>query len=138
MHWLDLIRVRPGMYLGAGPPHFGAMLDRLDTWIVGYSEAVRAHAVQDPGLDLYASFWQFLERTIEPAHVAGNDPDPPTHQHDLTPRPGRPTGACSANSAPAPADSRRERVPEALMAATTARACSRGCPVVISAPPLSW
>ena len=47
MHWLDLIRVRPGMYLGAAPPHFGAMLDRLDTWIVGYGEAVRAHAVED-------------------------------------------------------------------------------------------
>jgi hypothetical protein len=65
MHWLDMIRARPGMYLGAGPPHFGAMLDRLDTWIVGYGEAVRAHQVQDPGLELYGSFWQFLERRIE-------------------------------------------------------------------------
>jgi len=64
MHWLDLIRVRPGMYLGAAPPHFGAMLDRLDTWIVGYGEAVRAHAVEDPGLDLYASFWRYLEMKI--------------------------------------------------------------------------
>ena len=65
MHWLDLIRARPGMYLGAAPPHFGTMLDRLDTWIVGYSEAVRAHEVHDPGLELYGSFWQFLERRIE-------------------------------------------------------------------------
>jgi hypothetical protein len=64
MHWLDLIRARPGMYLGTGPLHFGAMLDRLDTWIVGYSEAVRAHEVEDPGLELYGSFWQFLERRI--------------------------------------------------------------------------
>jgi len=52
------------MYLGAGPPHFGAMLDRLDTWIVGYGEAVRAHEVEDRGLDLYASFWQYLEQKI--------------------------------------------------------------------------
>ena len=64
MHWLDLIRVRPGMYLGAAPPHFGTMLDRLDTWIVGYGQAVRAHQVQDPGLEVYESFWQFLERKI--------------------------------------------------------------------------
>jgi hypothetical protein len=64
MHWLDAIRTRPGMYLGAAPPHFGAMLDRLDTWIVGYSEAVRAHGVHDPGLELYASFWQYLEKKI--------------------------------------------------------------------------
>ena len=80
MHWLDLIRTRPGMYLGAGPPHFGAMLDRLDTWIVGYSEAVRAHEVEDPGLDLYASFWQYLEQRIGRAHLAGNDPDHPADQ----------------------------------------------------------
>jgi hypothetical protein len=65
MHWLDLIRVRPGMYLGTGPPNYGAMLDRLDTWIVGYSEAVRAHEVRDPGIDLYSSFWQFLEGRLD-------------------------------------------------------------------------
>jgi hypothetical protein len=65
MHWLDLIRKRPGMYLGAGPPHFGAMLERLDAWIVGYGEAVRAHQVQDAGLDIYSSFWQYLERRLE-------------------------------------------------------------------------
>ena len=64
LHWLDLIRTRPGMYLGAAPPHYAAMLDRLDTWIVGYSEAVRTHEVRDPGLELYASFWQYLEQQI--------------------------------------------------------------------------
>src|SRR5204863_2422201 len=61
---LDLIRLRPGLYLGVVPPHFGAMLDRLDTWIVGYSEAVMAHGIRDPGLDLYSSFWQFLEERL--------------------------------------------------------------------------
>ena len=58
---LDLIRTHPGLYLGVVPPHFAAMLERLDTWIVGYSEAVRAHHVRDPGLEIYSSFWQFLE-----------------------------------------------------------------------------
>ena len=65
MHWLDLIRARPGMYLGTGPPNFGTMLDRLDTRIVGYSEAVRAHEVHDAGIALYSSFWQFLERKLD-------------------------------------------------------------------------
>ncbi len=74
MHWLDAIRMRPGMYLGTGPPHYGAMLDRLDTWIVGYSEAVRAHAVQDPGLDLYSSFWQFLEQRFDRPMELGTIP----------------------------------------------------------------
>jgi hypothetical protein len=74
LHWLDLIRVRPGMYLGAAPPHFGAMLDRLDTWIVGYGQAVRAHQMQDPGLDLYESFWQFLERKIGRSLTEGTIP----------------------------------------------------------------
>jgi hypothetical protein len=32
------------------------MLDRLDTWIVGYARACVRTAVEDPGLDLYASF----------------------------------------------------------------------------------
>ena len=66
--------MRPGMYLGAGPPNYGAMLDRLDTWIVGYSEAVRAHAVQDPGLDLYSSFWQFLEQRFDRPMELGTIP----------------------------------------------------------------
>ena len=54
--------MRPGLYLGVVPPNFAIMLERLDTWIVGYSEAVRAHGVRDPGLEVYSSFWQFLER----------------------------------------------------------------------------
>jgi hypothetical protein len=61
---LDLIRMRPGMYLGANVPHHGVMLDRLDTWIVGYSEAVRVHRIRDPGLERYESFWQFLEKRL--------------------------------------------------------------------------
>ena len=57
--------MRPGMYLCANAPNHGVMLDRLDTWIVGYSEAVRAHEVRDPGIDLYSSFWQFLEGRLD-------------------------------------------------------------------------
>lgn len=64
IHRLGLIRTRPGLYLGVGPPHFAAMLERLDAWIVGYSEAIRAHQVHDPGLERYASFWQFLEERV--------------------------------------------------------------------------
>ena len=64
IHRLGLIRTRPGLYLGVGPPHFEAMLERLDAWIVGYSEAIRAHGIQDPGLELYSSFWQFLEQRV--------------------------------------------------------------------------
>ena len=61
---LDLIKARPAMYLGVGPPNYGAMLDRLDTWIVGYSEAVRLHDISDRGIEVYESFWQFLERKL--------------------------------------------------------------------------
>ena len=53
--WLDMIQARPGMYLGAHPPHYGAMLDRLESWIVGYSEAIRTHQIRDPGIELYWS-----------------------------------------------------------------------------------
>jgi hypothetical protein len=74
MHWLDLIRLRPGMYLGTGPPHYGAMLDRLDTWIVGYSEAVRAHEVRDAGIEMYSSFWQYLERRLDRQMSQGTIP----------------------------------------------------------------
>jgi hypothetical protein len=62
---LDLIRMRPGMYLGANAPNHGVMLDRLDTWIVGYSEAIRVHQIRDPGVELYESFWQFLEKRLD-------------------------------------------------------------------------
>jgi len=61
---LALIRAKPGLYLGVGPPHFATMLERLDTWIVGYSEAVRVHQIRDPGVDLYSSFWQFVEQCL--------------------------------------------------------------------------
>ena len=34
-----------------------------------------AHLIQDPGLELYSSFWQFLEKRVgraeEPARVVG-------------------------------------------------------------------
>jgi hypothetical protein len=61
---LDLIRAKPAMYLGVGPPNHGAMLDRLDAWIVGYSEAIRLHQISDRGIELYESFWQFLEKKL--------------------------------------------------------------------------
>jgi hypothetical protein len=61
---LDLIRARPAMYLGVGPPNYGAMLDRLDTWIVGYSEAIRLHQISDPGIEVYLMFVHFLERKL--------------------------------------------------------------------------
>jgi len=61
---LDLIRRRPGLYLGVGPPNHAAMLERLDTWIVGYTEAVRVHQIRDPGIELYESFWPFLEKRL--------------------------------------------------------------------------
>src|SRR5678816_4343435 len=62
--WLDLIEKRPGMYLGASPPNFGAMLDRLESWIVGYSEAVRTHQIRDAGIELYWAFLPFLEKRL--------------------------------------------------------------------------
>ena len=71
---LDLIRMRPGMYLGANAPNHGVMLDRLDTWIVGYSEAVRVHRIRDPGLELYESFWQFLEKRLGRSMEKGTIP----------------------------------------------------------------
>jgi hypothetical protein len=71
---LDLIRMRPGMYLGANAPNHGVMLDRLDTWIVGYSEAVRIHRIRDPGLEHYESFWQFLEKRLGRSMEKGTIP----------------------------------------------------------------
>ncbi|HEY5452950.1 MAG TPA: hypothetical protein VIQ54_29555 [Polyangia bacterium] len=64
MERLDQIRRRPNMYLGVGPPSYGTMLDRLETWIVGYSEAVRAHRITDVGVEFYERFWMFLEREL--------------------------------------------------------------------------
>jgi hypothetical protein len=62
MHWLDLVQMRPGMYLAASAPDFGAMLERLEMLIAGYQLAVEAHDARDPGVDLYLSFWQFIQR----------------------------------------------------------------------------
>jgi len=61
---LDLIRAKPAMYLGVGPPNYGAMLDRLDTWIVGYSEAIRLHQIRDRGIEMYETFCHFLEKKL--------------------------------------------------------------------------
>jgi hypothetical protein len=72
--WLDMIQARPGMYLGAHPPHYGAMLDRLESWIVGYSEAIRTHQIRDPGIELYWSFWQFLEKRLGRSMEQGTIP----------------------------------------------------------------
>jgi hypothetical protein len=74
MTWLDLIRARPGMYLGASPPHYGAMLDRLESWIVGYSEAIRTHEINDAGIELYWSFWPFLEKRLGRSMAEGTIP----------------------------------------------------------------
>jgi hypothetical protein len=62
MRWLDLVQMRPGMYLGVSVPDFGALFDRLEGMIVGYTLAVQAHDVPDAGADLYSSFRQYLER----------------------------------------------------------------------------
>ena len=72
--WLDLIRARPGMYLGASPPNFGAMLDRLESWIVGYSEAVRTHQIRDAGIELYWTFLPFLEKRLGRSMEQGTIP----------------------------------------------------------------
>ena len=50
------------------------MLERLDTWIVGYTEAVRVHQLRDPGVDLYSSFWQFLEQRLGRSMSQGTIP----------------------------------------------------------------
>ena len=71
---LDLIRRRPGLYLSVGPPNHGAMLERLDTWIVGYTEAVRVHQIRDPGVELYSTFWQFLEKRLGRSMSQGTIP----------------------------------------------------------------
>ena len=74
MHRLDLIRRRPGMYLGVGPPSYGTMLDRLESWIVGYSEAIRAHGISDVGVEFYEKFWVFLERQLGRSMSQGTIP----------------------------------------------------------------
>jgi len=71
---LDLIRAKPAMYLGVGPPNYGAMLDRLDTWIVGYSEAIRLHQISDRGIEVYESFCQFLEKKLRRNMAKGTIP----------------------------------------------------------------
>ena len=43
MKWLDLVQMRPGMYLGVSAPYFGALFERLEKMIVGYTLAVREH-----------------------------------------------------------------------------------------------
>jgi hypothetical protein len=62
MKWLDLVQMRPGMYLGVSAPYFGALFERLEGMIVGYTLAVQAHDVPDAGVDLYSSFHSYLER----------------------------------------------------------------------------
>ena len=52
MKWLDLVQMRPGMYLGVSAPYFGALFERLEGMIVGYTLAVQAHDVPDAGVDL--------------------------------------------------------------------------------------
>jgi hypothetical protein len=74
MERLDQIKRRPGMYLGIGAPHYGTMLDRLETWIVGYSEAIRAHAITDVGVEFYERFWVFLERQLGRSMSQGTIP----------------------------------------------------------------
>ena len=62
MKWLDLVQMRPGMYLGVSAPDFGGMLDRLEGLILGYQLAVDAHGVRDPGVEQLSSFCRDLER----------------------------------------------------------------------------
>ena len=61
LKWLELIQLRPGIYLGVSPPDYGRMLDRLEGFVAGYFQAVDAHAVHDPGLDLYFEFSRHLK-----------------------------------------------------------------------------
>jgi hypothetical protein len=71
---LDMIKARPAVYLGVGPPNYGVMLERLDTWIVGYSEAIRLHQITDRGIEVYETFWQFLERKLRKNMSKGTIP----------------------------------------------------------------
>ena len=61
LRWLDLIQLRPGMYLGVSAPDFGGMLDRLEGLILGYKLAAEAYELHDPGVDFYSEFSRHLE-----------------------------------------------------------------------------
>ena len=62
MKWLDLIQMRPGMYLGVSAPDFSGLLDRLQGLILGYQLAVDVHEVRDPGVEQLSLFCRELER----------------------------------------------------------------------------
>jgi hypothetical protein len=59
---LAAVRSRPGMYLGVPSTEYGMLLDRLEAWINGYREAVFRHSMDDPGLDAFSRFSEYLGR----------------------------------------------------------------------------
>ncbi len=57
---LALIERRPGMYLGPDGENPDRRLDALELYIAGYSGAVYAHGLRDPGFDKWAAFSNHL------------------------------------------------------------------------------
>jgi hypothetical protein len=64
LKWLDLIHLRPGMYLGVSAPDFGGMLDRLEGLVLGYQLAIHEYQLRDPGVELYSEFSRYLETRL--------------------------------------------------------------------------
>jgi hypothetical protein len=67
---LDLIRARPGMYLGAESTDHGALLDRLEAFISGYEMALHQRGLQ-ADLASYGYFARYVAERLPSSQREG-------------------------------------------------------------------
>lgn len=57
------VRKRPGMYLGGDDAHRLVQLRNLELWLLGYSNALANHGIQEPGVHFLRDFGEHLRHT---------------------------------------------------------------------------